>query len=1456
MYLPVWEEVQAVPNEQQHHQQVVIIYEKSANALKDAIIDYYHTGSSIPRIVQICLGTTTRRCATDQWECDINDETAFDRCLSDCAAIDALYFLAEHAPMDHSFHPKDIKQSQMRNEMPLLRLLKGLNDSQPTEKPIDCYILTLDNYTLSEHPVNPYGGGVTGLVYAAAQGEHRLRIRNLDLSFHDIQAVRADFIKKVVSEPPSHRGEVIKLKQGRRYQQVFYEMDNVMQLKTEGIRDKGVYVIVGGSGTVGRIITRYLMADFGAQVIWIGRTSEKDETIQAKLAAFQGNSGSLSYIQADVTDEEQMKWAVQWVKTQYKVIHGAIFSGVVFSFENTIRQTTEAEFLDILNVKTVGGLSFYSAFANEDLDFMLYFSSGQAYAFSGASQFSAYAAGVTFSDAWVRSLKNRSNFPVGSINWGFWQSSVADTFLESRTSALEDREGFDCFVYSVELLTKGLLEQTLCLRPTPALKEMMKVKPGCVNIYPPTTKTMLRSLSSKWSDRVYKRENEEENRLIAQMESRVVDLLFVQLSRLGLPPKGITISIMDMINNSGIAIKYQRWLEECLRILAEHGYIHYKADHVTTVADAKSMETIWMDWGNVLSDYYGNESWKVQIMLLDSCLRKLPDILTGQVSATDVLFAGSSVQNVEGIYKGNSIADYFNHTLADVVETYIQNRIAEDPLKRIRIIEAGAGTGGTSAIVLNRIMAYSKHVDYVYTDISKSFLLFAEEQYGTTYPNLTFQNWNVEQQASAQGIVEGSYDILIASNVLHATEAIRHTLQQVKTVLKPHGLILLNEMTEKNLFATVTFGLLDGWWLFQDEDVRIEGSPLITTTTWQRVMEEEGFRQVTILGEQGPNNGQRIIVAESDGWIRLPVVQKVKHAKEPVVSTDHMTRPQEVTKVYRSDKQIAAYVKATMIEQLSTTLKVSKDRISEDVAFSEYGVDSILGVAFVNRLNEALKIDLNSAILFDYITVHRLVEYVADVYQEQILTQLYSEKSKYSKENGEDSRQEQSKETSIQISSVKFKSMKDNTQAIAVVGMSGQFPDAPDVNTFWENLKNGHDAVHELPANYLNQRKYYDKVKQPGKTYCKWGGILAEKNAFDPLFFNISPREAASMSPHQRLVLQESWKALEDAGYNPKNLAEMPVGVFIGAEPANYYHESFTGSSDAIVASRLSYYLNLMGPAMVVNTGCSSSSTAIHLACESLYRGETSMAIAGGVYAKLDTTSLVALSGIDMISPTGKCFTFDEKADGTILSEGVGIVVLKTLRQAEADGDPIYGVIVGSGMNQDGASNGITAPNGLAQERLLMDVYKKYDIHPSNISYVEAHGTGTKLGDPIEVNALIRTFKRFTSKEHYCVIGSTKSSIGHTGAAAGVIGLIRVLLSMTYRQIPRLINFNNLNPLIALQQSPFYINTETVEWVPSKDKPLLAAINSFGHSGTNVHLVVQEYQPSEMNEYKKGGTLC
>jgi len=431
-----------------------------------------------------------------------------------------------------------------------------------------------------------------------------------------------------------------------------------------------------------------------------------------------------------------------------------------------------------------------------------------------------------------------------------------------------------------------------------------------------------------------------------------------------------------------------------------------------------------------------------------------------------------------------------------------------------------------------------------------------------------------------------------------------------------------------------------------------------------------------------------------------------------------------------------------------------------------------------------------------------------------------------------------------QEASTKSQAATENSAAeIAVIGVSGQFPGARNVEQFWDNLINGRDGITELPQEYLDQQRFYSPEKTPGKTYCKWGGVLEDRHCFDPLFFSLSPREAESMNPHQRLVLQEGWRALEDAGYNPLDLADSSTGTFIGAEPTGYFHETFVGASDAIIASRLAYYLDLKGPSLVVNTGCSSSAVALHLACESLRNGETTMALAGGVFATMGQLGLINLAQIEMLSPTGRCHTFDDKGDGTVLSEGIGMVVLKRLDDAIADGDPIYAVVQGSGMNQDGSSNGITAPSGLAQEKLIKSVYQRFAIDPETISYIEAHGTGTQLGDPVEANALMRAFKGFTQKTQFCSMGSVKAQIGHTSASAGVIGFIKVLLSMKHRQLPGLFQFDTMNSRIDLSTSPFFVHADAREWSSTADEPLTAGLNSFGHSGTNVHIVLKEYIP-------------
>jgi 3-oxoacyl-(acyl-carrier-protein) synthase len=427
-------------------------------------------------------------------------------------------------------------------------------------------------------------------------------------------------------------------------------------------------------------------------------------------------------------------------------------------------------------------------------------------------------------------------------------------------------------------------------------------------------------------------------------------------------------------------------------------------------------------------------------------------------------------------------------------------------------------------------------------------------------------------------------------------------------------------------------------------------------------------------------------------------------------------------------------------------------------------------------------------------------------------------------------------------------------EEIAIIGMACRLPKSNNINDFWNILKAGQDCIEEVPLGRWVEFGdwYHPNPENQGTASSKYGGFIEGYDCFDPLFFNISPAEAELMDPQQRVFLEEAWSAIENAGYAPGSLNNTKCGVYVGCAEGDYSQvltktnryweaQSFPGTSSAVLAARISYFLNLKGPSLAVDTSCSSSLTAIHLAAESIRRGENELAIAGGINIFSSPLKQVLTSQIGMQSKDGRCHTFDQSANGTVFSEGCGVVLLKKLSQAIEDGDNIWGVIKGSGINQDGKTNGITAPSALSQENLLSEIYKKYNINPKRIGYVEAHGTGTVLGDPIEIQGLKGAFEKFTDKKGFCVIGSLKSNIGHAVYAAGVAGLIKVLLCMRHKQLVPSINYSNTNKNIDFADSPFIVNKENIPWDEIEGNKRLAAVSSFGFSGSNAHIVLEEY---------------
>jgi acyl transferase domain-containing protein/acyl carrier protein/GNAT superfamily N-acetyltransferase len=424
--------------------------------------------------------------------------------------------------------------------------------------------------------------------------------------------------------------------------------------------------------------------------------------------------------------------------------------------------------------------------------------------------------------------------------------------------------------------------------------------------------------------------------------------------------------------------------------------------------------------------------------------------------------------------------------------------------------------------------------------------------------------------------------------------------------------------------------------------------------------------------------------------------------------------------------------------------------------------------------------------------------------------------------------------------------------AIAIIGMACRFPGGVNnPQAYWALLRDGIDGISVVPPNRWDNRQYYDPQAGAGKIATDSGGFVDRVDEFDAAFFRISPREAEGMDPQQRFLLEVNWEALEYAGLSPAALEGSQTGIFTGIFSHDYetlqvkhnaaedYGSYFgTGNSSSIAAGRLSYFFNFQGPAITVDTACSSSLVAVHLASRSLREGECDLALASGVNLLLSPELSITFSQAGMLAPDGRCKTFDASANGYVRSEGCAAVVLKRLSQALADGDNILAVIRGSAVNQDGTSNGLTAPNGLAQEAVIRKALG--DIAPGDVSYVEAHGTGTPLGDPVEVKALQAVYGQGRAADNPLLIGSAKTNIGHTEAAAGLAGLLKIVLAMQHSYIPPHLHFKGLNPHIDLAGIPAQVPAQGQTWLRAEDKPRLAGVSSFGFSGTNSHIILQE----------------
>lgn len=1339
------------------------------------------------------------------------------------ASIETIQALLEHRAFEHllwiapdvqaSEGKDDIVSGQEQGVLAVFRIAKALVNLNRCERSLHWTLITRYTQNVRKNDrVSPTHGAISGLLGSLAKEYPEWTLQLLDVD--DLQSLSAE---QCLTLPADKQSDCLAHRQGEWFVEGLARVSTLPE-SPPAYRQGGVYVVIGGAGGIGEVWSRFMVEHYQAELVWIGRRP-LDSAIEDKLQSLASLGPAPRYFSADATRLDSLQATFEQIREIHPRIHGVVHSAIVLQ-DQSLSRMDEATFRGSLAAKVDVSVNMDAVFGGLDLDFMLFFSS--LISFTKAPGQSNYAAGCTFKDSFAHSLARRRSYPIKIMNWGFWGNVgiVAAEFYNRRMQqmgfgSIEAREAMDALQTLVGSDVNQLaLVKAIDVRAVEGISRPESISyaaTGVTNVLP-----SLRERISAGEPPVALKESMLAHDVMALAEQILAaNLQTFERERAPDPLLG-------------------RWLDASIEYLRRRGRM--------SVANA---DDLWSSWAASEASWRENPNTRPHLALLKACLQALPQILSGTRKAADVMFPESSLRLVSGVYAGNAVSDYYNTVLGQTLCACIEQRRREDSSSRFRILEIGAGTGGTTKAVLPLLREFDGCIEeYCYTDLSKAFLIHAEEHYQPGFPALRTALFDASKPLSSQAVTVNHYDFVIATNVLHATADIRETMRNAKALLKKHGVILLNEMSEWSLFNHLTFGLLDGWWLYEDAALRISGSPGLAPETWGRVLEEEGFENVAFPAGQARKFGQQIIVASSDGQVRQRTVADTTSKRE-TAATSAPKISIAVAGTSLRDKAVA-YLQGIVAK----ALRMDPSQLEPSRPLAEYGLDSIVVVGVTSQLRRAFP-GVTSTLFFELRSIDCFADFIIENKKEELIALV-----------GDDAAPAAVREPEARSVSRLSRRPRPKTAAVvetkpaaaptsfdvAIIGVAGRYPQSANLSEFWNNLANGRNCVTEVPEDRWDWREFFDAERgKAGKIYTKWGGFLDRIDGFDPLFFKIAPKEAKAMDPQERLFLESCYHAIEDAGYTPASLGDIDkVGVFVGVMNSRYTPQPLHYS----IANRVSYVMNFQGPSLAVDTACSASLTAIHLALESIHSGLSECAIAGGVNLIVDPVHYLELSALTMLSGGQQCKSFGNEADGFVDAEGVGAIVLKPLSKAERDGDHIYGVIKGSALNAGGKTNGYTVPNPQAQSAVISKALRRANIAASDISYVEAHGTGTALGDPIEIAGLTRAFEQATRDRQFCAIGSLKSNIGHCESAAGIAGLTKVLLQLEHKQLVPSLHAEVPNPEIEFDRTPFRVQSTLAQWQRprrevdgvTKEIARTAGISSFGAGGANAHLIVQEHE--------------
>lgn len=901
-------------------------------------------------------------------------------------------------------------------------------------------------------------------------------------------------------------------------------------------------------------------------------------------------------------------------------------------------------------------------------------------------------------------------------------------------------------------------------------------------------------------------------------------------------------SLDTALERAGVLPRYRFLVEKWLFLLQQAGGLARDADGRLRRLAPVGREPTPQQQADYASDVRVGGFYRY----VRSCLASQLALLRGEVSPLELLFPDGDFALAASIYESNPVAVHHNRQAAAVVETILQARSDSAPLC---VLEIGAGTGATTASLLPLFSPGTS--EYWFTDLSPFFLDRARQKFAA-YDFVHYELFNLDRDVAEQGLQSHRYDLIVAANVLHDAKHVEEALIRLRQLLKPGGHLLLIEGTEDSAWQWVTVAYLEGVGLYQDGRADSH-SPILDTLQWREALLFAGFRPIASHPRAAPGDSrsadyvraampQHVIVAQAPERARrfnpeplrahlaalLPdyMVPQifVELAQLPLTANGKVDKTR-LPRHRRAAAQRTVVPAAAGAEQIihgvwKDVLKI--DSISVNDNFFDLGGDSLLLTQVLGKLGQQFERGLTMADLFSYPTIRSLSDYLGQTAQ-----------AEFAPAPG---------------AATPASSSRD----IAIIGMSGRFPDAANVESFWVNVRDGVCSVRCWDDATL-LRAGVPQALLADPRYVKAGVPMDDIDLFDAAYFGFTPREAQIMDPQLRMLLEESVVAMEQAGYANEKYAGS-IGVFVGKDVSQYLYSHLFGRTELMqsmgimaianvnekdyAATQISYNLGFTGPSLNINTACSTSLVAVHQACQSLLMQECRVALAGGVSLETTQPGGYLYREGSIASPDGYCRAFSDDANGCVRGSGLGLVVLKPLQAALADRDTVHAVIKGSAINNDGALKiGFTAPSMQGQARVITAALHNAGVAAAQIQYVEAHGTGTSLGDPIEVKALAQVFNHRSGAD--CAIGSVKTNVGHLDAAAGVAGLIKVVQSIKYAQLPPSLHFRAPSPRIDFADGALHVNGALRDWPPC-DGPRRAGVSSFGVGGTNAHVVLEQ----------------